>query len=240
MTTIRFRLLSCCSIAALLVVSACATQGPGDDSKYVDPSSPLNPDLGKDDDLGGTPSTSSSGGPPATAPVCGDMQCAAGEDVSCASDCVGGQTPAASCGDGACDAGEDPQTCPQDCASQGSGNCGDGFCEQSESLQTCPQDCYGQGGSSSSSSSSSGGGGSCGDGMCGAGEDPQNCPQDCSSGGSGGGGTCAHSPCAEGAALAMGCDPCVVIICGLDDFCCTQGWDDVCVSDAAALCGCMP
>jgi hypothetical protein len=47
---------------------------------------------------------------------------------------------------------------------------------------------------------------------------------------------CAHDPCAEGAALESGCDPCVTSVCAADSVCCDaqgqSGWDQFCVSAA--------
>ncbi|MSP23835.1 MAG: lamin tail domain-containing protein [Myxococcales bacterium] len=58
-------------------------------------------------------------------------------------------------------------------------------------------------------------------------------------------GECAHDLCEAGVALAVGCHPCVDVICknGVDPFCCnlTEGtngfWDETCISEASELCG---
>jgi hypothetical protein len=52
-----------------------------------------------------------------------------------------------------------------------------------------------------------------------------------------GGSTCAHSPCASGAALAPGCDPCVDKVCKTFSNCCLTVWTALCVSEAHQLCG---
>lgn len=78
------------------------------------------------------------------------------------------------------------------------------------------------GGASTTSSSSTGeAGGSAGGGSS------------SSSGGSG----CAHDPCTQGAALDAGCDACVATVCASDGFCCTDTWDEVCVSEVGSYCG---
>jgi hypothetical protein len=48
---------------------------------------------------------------------------------------------------------------------------------------------------------------------------------------------CAHDVCTQGAALTPGCDPCVDLVCSLDDVCCYDTWDDICVEEAALYCG---
>ncbi|HWB81110.1 MAG TPA: MopE-related protein [Nannocystaceae bacterium] len=50
-------------------------------------------------------------------------------------------------------------------------------------------------------------------------------------------GCCAHSICAQGGALASGCDPCVTTVCANDPFCCSTGWDGICVSEVMTECG---
>ncbi|MBN1209754.1 MAG: endonuclease/exonuclease/phosphatase family protein [Myxococcaceae bacterium] len=52
----------------------------------------------------------------------------------------------------------------------------------------------------------------------------------------GNGGTCAHEPTVTGAALADGCSTCVAAVCAADDWCCTGGWDSLCVSEANQRC----
>lgn len=52
--------------------------------------------------------------------------------------------------------------------------------------------------------------------------------------------TCLHDTCTEGAALTVGCgDPCVDVVCAADSYCCTSGWDSICVDEAVQLCGAM-
>jgi hypothetical protein len=217
-------------LATLLLASACATSGPGDDTTYYDPDSPLDDgdDEAKGDDL--SPPGSSSGQAPATVPQCGDQRCDEGEDVSCPSDC-GMTTQSPTCGNDMCDAGEDPTSCPQDCATQAPAVCGNGTCDAGEDATSCPQDCATQTPAT------------CGNTVCDAGETVQTCPQDCygqSGGGSSGGGgsSCAHSPCDTGAPLQSSCDPCVAAICVFDDVCCNQTWDIFCVGEALLACSC--
>lgn len=50
---------------------------------------------------------------------------------------------------------------------------------------------------------------------------------------------CAHDPCIEGGALVDGCEDCVTDVCDDDSFCCTTGWDDICVQLADEHCGCF-
>jgi hypothetical protein len=47
---------------------------------------------------------------------------------------------------------------------------------------------------------------------------------------------CEHSYCVQGSALARFCDPCVAAICEDDPFCCSSGWDQVCVAAVATKC----
>ncbi len=57
--------------------------------------------------------------------------------------------------------------------------------------------------------------------------------------GCGMGGSCSHSPCDYGAPLPSNCAPCVTVICGIDNFCCTTLWDFTCTAKAADMCpGC--
>lgn len=49
--------------------------------------------------------------------------------------------------------------------------------------------------------------------------------------------SCSHDMCSEGEALDPSCSSCAATVCGEDAFCCTQSWDDQCVSEAAELCG---
>jgi hypothetical protein len=49
---------------------------------------------------------------------------------------------------------------------------------------------------------------------------------------------CAHDECAAGGTLDAACSPCATSVCDADDYCCSTEWDDLCVSEAAELCGC--
>jgi hypothetical protein len=55
--------------------------------------------------------------------------------------------------------------------------------------------------------------------------------------GGGGGETCAHDVCSQGGALESGCDSCVTTVCAADPFCCETSWDQMCVREAAEMCG---
>jgi hypothetical protein len=54
-------------------------------------------------------------------------------------------------------------------------------------------------------------------------------------------GTCGHSLCTAGSALVDGCDSakadCVTQVCAVDPFCCTSGWDNICVHEVESVCG---
>ena len=54
-------------------------------------------------------------------------------------------------------------------------------------------------------------------------------------------GNCAHDQCELGTPLTAGCDAgfsdCVALVCAADSFCCTDAWDNVCVSEVASVCG---
>ena len=49
-------------------------------------------------------------------------------------------------------------------------------------------------------------------------------------------GQCTHALCSTGGALTGSCDPCAAKVCAADPFCCTSGWDNLCVSGAKNLC----
>lgn len=49
--------------------------------------------------------------------------------------------------------------------------------------------------------------------------------------------TCAHAPCAAGDKLVSTCSTCATAVCDADAYCCETAWDDICVSEAADLCG---
>jgi hypothetical protein len=54
----------------------------------------------------------------------------------------------------------------------------------------------------------------------------------------GGGGGCAHDECVQGGPLEYGCSGCATAVCDYDPVCCDSIWDDVCVDEAAQICGC--
>lgn len=68
------------------------------------------------------------------------------------------------------------------------------------------------------------------DAIC-VGEAQKECNLSCTSS------TCDHDLCAEGSALAPSCDACAADICAVDPFCCTNGWDSICVAEVATVCG---
>ncbi|MCS6900129.1 MAG: hypothetical protein RMJ98_11000 [Myxococcales bacterium] len=50
---------------------------------------------------------------------------------------------------------------------------------------------------------------------------------------------CTHPICQEGGALTIGCDgsaKCVELVCKLDNFCCTKGWDAECIEKVPQVC----
>jgi V8-like Glu-specific endopeptidase len=55
--------------------------------------------------------------------------------------------------------------------------------------------------------------------------------------GAGRAGTCDHGVCAQGGKLDASCDPCVASVCAADAYCCSDGWDETCVGEAASICG---
>lgn len=52
-----------------------------------------------------------------------------------------------------------------------------------------------------------------------------------------GGTACVHDECMVGASLDPSCGSCEATVCELDDFCCNEFWDDVCVCIAQDECG---
>jgi hypothetical protein len=63
--------------------------------------------------------------------------------------------------------------------------------------------------------------------------------QACGSSG-GGSGMCDHESDEIGGPLDPSCGPCEAEVCAADDFCCNTEWDDVCVDEAAEMCGGCP
>lgn len=51
-------------------------------------------------------------------------------------------------------------------------------------------------------------------------------------------GGCAHDPCEVGGPLDDGCDACVTSICAMDDWCCINDWDSICVEYTAEDANC--
>lgn len=49
----------------------------------------------------------------------------------------------------------------------------------------------------------------------------------------GGGGGCAHSECEVGGPLTPECSGCAASVCAADSYCCSNEWDNVCISEAA-------
>jgi len=52
--------------------------------------------------------------------------------------------------------------------------------------------------------------------------------------------TCVHTTSTTGVALVTGCNACVTLVCGIDSYCCANGWDQVCVQEAQASCAVPP
>lgn len=48
---------------------------------------------------------------------------------------------------------------------------------------------------------------------------------------------CAHDICVTGTRLNGCADPCATAICGVDPYCCTTFWDNICVGEVASVCG---
>jgi hypothetical protein len=49
--------------------------------------------------------------------------------------------------------------------------------------------------------------------------------------------TCAHNECDQGDKLDATCSSCAGAVCDYDPYCCSTGWDSICVSEASSLCG---
>ena len=47
---------------------------------------------------------------------------------------------------------------------------------------------------------------------------------------------CSHDECVTGDPLSASCDPCVEKVCAEDPYCCCEGWDSLCVSEAVSIC----
>jgi hypothetical protein len=143
--------------------------------------------------------------------VCAGIDCEVFEECVLSVGCIG--VGKGGCGDGFCEAGEE-KTCPEDCFKEEF--CGDGVCSELEDCAFCAEDC---------------GACVCGDGVCAPGE-CSSCGADCP-----GGCICPHDVCSLGELLDPGCDSCVVDICDVDPYCCTVGWDGICVGEAESICG---
>jgi hypothetical protein len=48
---------------------------------------------------------------------------------------------------------------------------------------------------------------------------------------------CVHDKCVTGAKLTGTCDACVQKVCAADAYCCSTGWDNLCVSQVNDACG---
>lgn len=48
---------------------------------------------------------------------------------------------------------------------------------------------------------------------------------------------CDHEICQEGGPLDASCDSCAASICAQDPFCCSSGWDSICVAEVQSICG---
>jgi hypothetical protein len=181
-----------------------------------------------------------------TSPVCGDGSCTGAENsTNCAQDCGGNN---GSCGDGSCSGGETCSSCASDCGTCPP-VCGDGACNGGETQTSCPGDCGGGGGNTCGDFVCATDGSECllcidclgnplccGDGFCELGEDSTNCLGDCPDTG-GGQADCSHDVCTIGTPLLSTCGTCEAAMCDFDNFCCTDTWDDLCVSQVPDICG---
>ncbi|MBK8253305.1 MAG: VWA domain-containing protein [Polyangiaceae bacterium] len=48
---------------------------------------------------------------------------------------------------------------------------------------------------------------------------------------------CTHDKCYLGGPLTSGCDTCVAQVCAVDSYCCTVGWDGLCLQEVSTICG---
>jgi hypothetical protein len=126
---------------------------------------------------------------------------------TCTPSCTGKTCGPDGCG-GTCGTCGANQTCTTN------GQCQDNGCTPSCNGKTCGDD--GCGGSCGSCT----GGATCNNGTC-----------------TGGGGTCAHPICSTGGTLDPNCNSCAAQICAVDDYCCTNAWDSICVGEVKSVCG---
>jgi hypothetical protein len=49
-------------------------------------------------------------------------------------------------------------------------------------------------------------------------------------------GNCGHDECSSGGALTSDCSSCASVVCNVDPYCCSTGWDSTCVNEAAQYC----
>jgi hypothetical protein len=125
-------------------------------------------------------------------------------------------------------------TCTPQCTGKACGPDGcSGSCGTCPSGQTCSADGQCQQGCTPSCTGKQCGSDGCG-GTCGSCPSGQTCSAD---GQCQGTVTCAHDDCTTGGALANGCNACVSSICAVDPYCCTTGWDSICVGEVGSVCG---
>ena len=173
-----------------------------------------------------------------------DEQCVGEAGSGCGAGCVTGPT----CGDGDCEAGEGCEDCPSDCGVCAPGDCcvprSEPGCE-SPSIEACVCEadpfccatawdslCVG-GAKTPCGADCQTAPADCGDGLCDGSEGCELCPADC--------GACGTGDCCV-ASKSPGCGDAGVqaCVCGKDDFCCTNEWDDLCAAAAegcGAICG---
>lgn len=67
----------------------------------------------------------------------------------------------------------------------------------------------------------------------------EQCGGVCEGGGGSGGsaGGCAHEVCDQGPPLQPSCSACAAQVCGSDEYCCTESWDNQCIEESEQLCG---
>ncbi len=153
-------------------------------------------------------------------PVCGDHECAPGEEAcsTCPIDCgpCSGDCCVGHAGPGCEDGGISDCVCEVDpfcCDTEWDDLCVD-------SALDCGADCSD--------------GAVCGDAECSESEACTTCPEDC--------GACTASCCDPGDGPGCGDAGVQACVCDLDDFCCAEAWDELCVAEAEAYCelGCPP
>jgi len=173
-----------------------------------------------------------------------DEKCVGGSCLECQTNadctkegevCSGGECipSGPACGDGECNGEETMCDCPDDCGT--CPGCCDaaGVCKGGDELDACGKngaDCDAcnadeacDDGECQETQTE------CGDGDCGEEENCYACPDDC--------GECTGDCCESNGTPGCEDTELTACVCGLDDYCCSSAWDDVCVGEAIADCG---